>query len=105
MGIFRKLGECIFIGLGATYITACALGCLYVQLGDILFIFIGRAALCVPVLLIAVICGVGVMSARMTWRELVIQERRSQGLCPQCGYDLRATPDQCPECGCRFRRR
>jgi hypothetical protein len=37
--------------------------------------------------------------AIVVFRAIRKRRVRAAGLCPKCGYDLRATPQRCPECG------
>jgi hypothetical protein len=52
----------------------------------------------------SVSCWLGCLLAEILpamWLAIQIRRRRRKtiGLCPVCGYDLRASPDRCPECG------
>jgi hypothetical protein len=49
------------------------------------------------VALLAVFPIAKVISATRRYRRLCA--RRAKGLCMTCGYDLRETPERCPECG------
>jgi predicted RNA-binding Zn-ribbon protein involved in translation (DUF1610 family) len=48
-------------------------------------------------------CAIGaVLPLTASHRIVRTRRRRKQnraGLCTNCGYDLRATPEKCPECG------
>jgi hypothetical protein len=49
---------------------------------------------CWFLLSVLVVSPVALIARRWVWRA-----RRRAGACAMCGYDLRATPQRCPECG------
>ena len=59
--------------------------------------FEDRLDVCVPNWCPAVLTFCPV--ALWVWRSRRSRHRGRAGHCPSCGYDLRATPERCPECG------
>jgi len=58
------------------------------------YIHSGDHLLLVPHWMVASVCA---LPAGLRW--LMRHRRFGNGLCRQCGYDLRASPERCPECG------
>lgn len=58
------------------------------------------AAPCWLLVLATGVPGATWMLTRWVHRRYEASRRDGRGLvCPKCGYDLRATPERCPECG------
>jgi predicted RNA-binding Zn-ribbon protein involved in translation (DUF1610 family) len=54
----------------------------------------------VPYWLVAAVLGIPPSIWAARWRRMRLSQRRAlMRKCTACGYDLRATPDHCPECG------
>lgn len=52
-----------------------------------------------PVFAIVITIGLFGTSLAMSKKQTHAESRMNRGCCPNCGYDLRASNDRCPECG------
>jgi hypothetical protein len=68
--------------------------------GEVKSVQRNQMTLVVPHWLLAVATAVLPLRAGLLlWRSRRSRRCRAGGLCGRCGYDLRASPGQCPECG------
>lgn len=62
----------------------------------------GRTYWTLTVPTVYLVAGAAVLPA-LWLRSRFLIASRSKGCCPHCGYDMRASPDRCPECGTECR--
>ena len=54
----------------------------------------------VPLWFLAAVFGIPPCLGALAWRRRRMRaHRRREGMCERCGYDIRASPERCPECG------
>lgn len=58
-------------------------------------------SLILPLMWLLVSTGMAIKSLATLPQRVIARQRMLAGKCVECGYDLRAIPDRCPECGRR----
>jgi hypothetical protein len=71
---------------------------MFIGLGAYSLSFLGAAGVLAVVTLLSAVT----LTATLLRRPNLRDAREAAGLCTECGYDLRASEDRCPECNARI---
>jgi hypothetical protein len=70
-----------------------AFGLVAIEPGGVLFCVLPAGVI------VAMLYLIKLLDKTLARRKTLPERRFERGLCPACGYDVRATPERCPECG------